>query len=241
VNPLPAIARAVLPSRLRQFLRAQHRAFVFRRAMKRFLIKPEACLEPGNTLVTDLIYGWGNELWSALDEYLVSCVEHALASPGPVLECGSGLSTIVVGAIAQRRGYRLWALEHTPEWFERVQRCLDRYHIDSVVLHLAPLTDYGEFVWYDPPCESMPGAFALVLCDGPPGSTKGGRYGLVPVMKNMMKPGCVIVLDDAGRIGEQEVAGRWKAELGSTPTMHGRIKPYITITVSSILPDARFP
>ena len=229
----PLTAKAVLPAPLRRFLRTRHRAFVFRRAMKRFLKHPESCLDPGSAIVSDLIYGWGNELWSALDEYLVACVEHALASNGPVLECGSGLSTVVVGAIAKRRGYRLWALEHTPEWAAAVRSCIDRYQIDSVVLCVKPLKDYGEFSWYDPPLESMPDAFALAICDGPPGSTKGGRYGLVPLMKDRLKPGCIVLLDDASRSGEQAVAASWQADLGSTFQINGRIKPYITMILTN--------
>ena len=46
--------------------------------------------------------------------------------------------------------------------------------IDSVVLCAKPLRDYGECVWYDPPLDSMPAAFPVVICDGPPGTVKGG-------------------------------------------------------------------
>lgn len=94
--------------------------------MKRFLENPEACLEPGSSLIADLIYGWENEVWSA------------------------------------------------PEWAAKVQRCLNKYKIDSVVLCAKPLRDYGECVWYDPPLDSMPAAFPVVICDGPPGTVKGG-------------------------------------------------------------------
>ena len=102
--------------------------------MRRFLKHPEACIQSGSPVINDLIYGWGNEAWSARDEYLVCCLEHAQTANGPVLECGSGLSTILVGAIAKKRGNSHWAFEHTPEWANKVQRYLNRYRIDSVVL-----------------------------------------------------------------------------------------------------------
>ena len=68
MNALVKIGKAVLPARLRGVLRAQHRKFVFRRAMRRFLRDPEAAIAPGSTVMADLVYGWGNDFWSALDE-----------------------------------------------------------------------------------------------------------------------------------------------------------------------------
>jgi hypothetical protein len=231
MNQLLSIGKSVLPSRIRRLLRAVHRDLVFLRAMKRFLKDPDACTHPGNPTVMDLIYGWGNESWSAQDEYLANCLDHALAAHGPILECGSGLSTILVGAIAKKRGQHHWALEHTPAWATKVQRYLSRYKLDSVVLCVKPLKDYGDFCWYDAPLESMPGDFALVVCDGPPGHTKGGRYGLVPIMRERLKPGCVILLDDAGREQELAIARRWETELGARFTILGSTKPHLEMTV----------
>jgi hypothetical protein len=79
----------------------------------------------------------------------------------------------------------------------------------------------------------MPGRFALVVCDGPPYDTKGGRYGLVPRMRERLQPGCVILLDDAYREQERAIARRWKAELGASFTILGATKPYIEMVVRS--------
>ena len=38
----------------------------------------------------------------------------------------------------------------------------------------------------------------------PPGSTRGGRYGLLTVLGERLAPGCTILLDDAGRPDERE-------------------------------------
>jgi hypothetical protein len=225
------MGKAALPLRLRRYLRARHRDLVFRRAMRRYLRDPEAALAPGSAVMPDLVYGWGNNLWSALEEYLTACVRGAMHADGPILECGSGLTSIVVGAIAQRTGNTMWSLEHNPEWSQRVQGCLRRYRIDAVRLFTAPLRDYPDFTWYDPPLDRMPDKFALVVCDGPPYVTRGGRYGLAPVVGDRLMPGCVILLDDAGRQEEREIAGRWEAELGATSEILGDRKPYARMTV----------
>ena len=234
MNRLRSIVKLFLPSRIRSFLVALHRDFVFRRAMNRFLKDPDACTEPGNPVVSDLVYGWQNEAWSAHDEYLVACIDHALTSRGPILECGSGLSTILIGAIAKKRGHCHWALEHTPWCASKVQRYLNKYKLDSVVLSVKPLKDFGDFCWYDAPLESMPDSFFLVICDGPPGSTKGGRYGLVPIMRKKLRPGCVILLDDAGREQELTIAKRWEVELGAPFEIIGTNKPYIEMTLTGM-------
>lgn len=227
VTGLRRLMKMLVPVRCRALLREQHRTLVFARAMHRFTNDPAGAIRPGSSVIADLVYGWGNEGWSALDDYLVACIRAALTVDGPVLECGSGLSTILLGAIAQRRGQTHWALEHVPQWASRVQAELDRFGIRAATVCMKPLKGYGEIVWYDPPLAQLPDAFSLVVCDGPPGTTAGGRYGLVPVMKARLKPGCILLLDDAAREEERNVARRWQAELSASFVVLGESKPYL--------------
>ncbi len=207
--------------------------------MRKFIAKPESALQPGNSLLEQLIYGWGNEAWSAREEYLAACVGHVLTSGEPILECGSGLSTVLLGAVAKKQGRIHWALEHLPGWADRVQRCLVRFRIDSVTLCTVPLRDFDGYLWYDAPMESMPRRFGLVVCDGPPGGTRGGRYGLIPVMRQRLAPGCVILLDDVVREDERVIAHRWSTELGAPLESLGTRKPYMQLTVPEHLLQLR--
>jgi len=227
MNDTTTTIRSLLPAPLRRFLRRCHRVWVFRRAMAAFLKDPLAATEPGSPVLADLVYGWGNDGWSALQEYLAACIRHALAAGGPILECGSGLTTLLVGAAARRAGRSLWSLEPLPAWGERVGGGLRRHGLDSVHLCLAPLRDYAGYAWYDPPLAAMPDDFSLVICDGPPGSTWGGRYGLLPIMGKKLASDCVILLDDAARTEEQAIARRWQAEAGGSFETLGWRKPYI--------------
>jgi hypothetical protein len=237
MNQLRSVAKSVLPSRIHRTLRKAYRDLVFRRAMKQFLKDPSACAQPGNPVVVNLIYGWGNEGYSALDEYLAVCINRALTTVGPTLECGSGLSTILLGSIAKKRGQGYWALENSPQWAKKVQSYLDKYKLDNVVLCSKPLKDYGDFCWYDVPLKSMPDRYFLVVCDGPPGDTKGGRYGLVPIMRERLVPTCVILIDDAEREQVIATARRWEAQLGAPFEIFGSIKPYIEMKVMGTQPN----
>jgi len=219
------LARA-LDRRIQQ----RYQRFVFWRAMRRFprsLWSESGSIDHG--ILSELVRGWGNK-WSAQHEYLAACLEHARDADGPILECGSGLSTILLGAVAQVSGNSVWSLEHEPKYALTVQHFLDKYHLTSVKLCVAPLSAYDGFDWYTPPrFDSMPKKFSLVVCDGPPGTTRGGRYGLVPVMLERLGADCTILLDDGAREGEQDIAARWAELLGCVPEIIGTEKPYIRL------------
>lgn len=203
--------------------------------MRQFIRDPESCVRAGNPVIPELIHEWENEPWSATEEYLRACVHHVMRSSGPVLECGSGLSTLLIAVAAQQRGRQHYALESSSEWADRVRRILARYALGSTTVYCAPLRDYGEFCWYDPPLGSMPDGFDLVVCDGPHGATKGGRYGLAPVMRDRLAGGAVILLDDADRDGEVAIADRWVRELDASQEIIRAFRPYIKV----VLPESR--
>ena len=202
--------------------------------MPRFLRAPADCAIPGDRVLLELIYGWGNESWSAMDEYLAGCIQSALVTKGPILECGSGLSSLLVGAIAAEIGIEHWVLEHSPEWAARLQKDLDRYRIDSARVCVAPLKNYDGFDWYDAPMDLLPDTFALVICDGPPYWNKGGRFGLVPILRQRLAAQCVILLDDGAREPERTTAERWAAELGASCETLGSKKPYLKLTIPAV-------
>lgn len=184
-----------------------------RRAVSRVAALP-AGAAPSRELLADLLTAWSNDGFAADLDYLEEVSRRAATVEGPVLECGSGLTTLLLGLLAGRRGVESWSLEHHPEWHARVSGALGEHDITGARVACAPLKDYGGFSWYDPPLEGMPREFRLVVCDGPPGTTPGGRYGLLPVMRERLPAGAVILLDDANRPEEQEALGRWSEEYG---------------------------
>ena len=179
-----------------------------RRAMRHVLALPTG-VAPERPLLAELRAAWGNDRCAADLDFLSEVARLAAVTLGPVLECGSGLTTLLLGALAARRGVEVWALEHEPEWRRRVAASLRDHKAGQVYLWFSPLSDYGEFVWYAAPLPLMPDAFRLVVCDGPPGGTRGGRVGLLSVIGDRVPAGAVILLDDAARDGERHAVRRW--------------------------------
>lgn len=169
--------------------------------------------KPSRQLLTELIAGWDNDGFVADLDYADELARRATSTTGPILECGTGMTTIILGLLAGRRGVEIWSLENSSEWHHKISGTLEHYGIKDVRLSLAPLHDYGGFSWYDPALLELPKEFSLVVCDGPPGATKGGRYGLMPVLGSRLSAGATILLDDAERPGEMETLDRWQTEV----------------------------
>lgn len=210
--------KRLVPAGVKEALKDALRERRWRRALRRAASLP-AGERPSRELLAELQAGWGNESFAARTDYLEEVAARGLETRGPVLECGSGLTSVLLGLTAGRRGFETWSLEHYTEWRERVASALARGRVERVRVCDAPLRSYDGFDWYDPPLASMPEAFALVVCDGPPGMTKGGRYGLLPVMRERLGAGAIILLDDAEREGEADVLGRWSREARLTSEM----------------------
>lgn len=167
---------------------------------------------PSRALLGSLIEGWSNDGYVANIDYLEEVARKTIEARGSILECGSGVTTILMGILCRKSRKEVWSLENSVEWRNRITSVLKTNNISCANVCYSPLIEYGEFWWYEPPLSQLPKEFSLVICDGPPGATKGGRYGLLPVMSPRLKPGTAILLDDAGRPGEIQLIRRWESE-----------------------------
>jgi predicted O-methyltransferase YrrM len=150
---------------------------------------------------------WGNPLCAPDLDYLLGVATAAAQTSGAILECGSGLTTLVLATIAPGR---VVSLEHNPVWLWQMRLEIRRLGLHrSVRLLHAPLEEHGAVRWYRRP----PGAecFDVVVCDGPP-AHHASRYGLLPVMSDRLNQGALILLDDVARKDEAEVVRRWQVD-----------------------------
>jgi hypothetical protein len=205
-----------LAGRLKKRSVEAHRHWLLARQLRALDRTLRAGATPSAVLLAKLVRGWANESWSAETTYLSSILNWLPKTSGLVLECGSGLSTLVLAVAASVRARHVLSLEHEPLWAARVGDALSASWTRNVELAVTPLCGYGEFDWYSLAGVATPTPIGFIVCDGPPGSTRGGRYGLAPVLRNYMAPGCIILLDDAHRAGERAIIERWCLELSAT-------------------------
>ena len=98
---------------------------------------------------------WGNTGWSADLEFLTAVISRCTNYPRlTILECGSGLTTVLLSVVAKHCRHTLISLENDSEWMVEIGQRLKKLKAietrptGTMVFH-APLISYGEFDWYD--------------------------------------------------------------------------------------------
>lgn len=157
---------------------------------------------------------WANTGYSADVDYLIE-VGRVAARSNAVLECGTGVTTLALGAL----GVPTWSLEHDVEWAASIRSALKAIRSTSVrVLHV-PLVQHDDVEWYRVPHE-LPDSFDVVVCDGPPGTTRGGRAGLWTLLGDRIASATVL-LDDAQRPAEKALVRRLELDGWSSQVRGG--------------------
>lgn len=132
-----------------------------------------------------------NNDFSALEDVLMICALAARQANGPIIETGSGLTSIVMAAATEQDVY---VLEHDPLWAAQFEQMVAQAQLPRQNIKLCQCGfDYGQ-AWYDlSDFPDLPNHFALGLNDGPP-RTIGARMGF---FERFGKITDTIIVDDA--------------------------------------------
>lgn len=104
---------------------------------------------------------------------------------GPIIETGSGLSSVMMGAVTDQLVY---SLEHVDFYAAQTVKWAEEAGVENVGVCYAPLKEF----WYDIEKFDLPNKFALGFCDGPP-----RLYGTRMKFFEVIAPRCeVLVIDD---------------------------------------------
>ena len=138
--------------------------------------------------------------------------------PALVVECGAGVSSLVLGYALESIGSgRLIAFEHDAGQAQRTAALVRRHRLERQVeiVHagLQEVRLAGEaWQWYGPEVEeTLVGQRAgLVFIDGPPGSLQPlARYPALRRLSPFLAADAIIVLDDVARPDEWAITERW--------------------------------
>lgn len=129
--------------------------------------------------------------WSALHQMW----HQAKATWGNVLECGSGVSTMVLGLALEGTDRKVYTLEHDPHYWQQTARMLEQHQIGNVDVNYVPLEPYEDgTAWYAAEGMDLPDRFGFALIDGPP-RQYGGRQRVLEVFGDKLKQ-AVLLVDD---------------------------------------------
>lgn len=137
--------------------------------------------------------------WTMEADALAELYRQARAATRPVLEMGSGLTTLVIGLALDDTGQALHALECDLDSFRKTAAALDRFDIRNVVMHYAPLMPIGgkpDDVAYGE--ADIPADFGLVLVDGPYSSAQ--RTSALWALRDKIRT-ATLVIDDVNTSG----------------------------------------
>lgn len=149
--------------------------------------------------------GWGNPEFAAAPELIAAVIRDVAGSRNAVVECGSGVTSVVLAAARKHLGTEVVTLEHDANWAATVERRLRvlGLHHDGVLVR--PLENRDGASWYSVTRGDLPQRVGLAICDGPPASTRGGRMGILELLDRPWTPD-VVLLDDTHRESERTLA-----------------------------------
>jgi hypothetical protein len=170
--------------------------------------------------------------WAISPDLLLVYVGQILARrPSLVVECGSGLSTLWAAYALERCGTegRVVALEHDVHYAQQTRDLLSRHGLaDRAEVRHAAIgqVDVGgePRPWYDLTAVKDLDGVDVLLVDGPIGTLAPlARYPALPLLRERLSAGAVVLLDDALREDEQAIVERWVSEW---PELHLQELPH---------------
>lgn len=156
--------------------------------------------------------------WAGSPDFLLRVHDETIKKkPARVMECSSGVSTIVIARALQLTGNgHVYSLEHDGRYAAKTRSLLVEYGLSSWATVIdAPLEERESGVfWYSE--SAIPNDLkdvGMLVVDGPPSTTgKLARYPALPVLRKRLAAGAVVIADDTARADEAEMIRRWLKE-----------------------------
>jgi len=156
--------------------------------------------------------------WAGSPDFLLEVADNVTSrKPNVVMECSSGVSTLVIARCLQLNGRgHLYSLEHNPQYAGITRENLRRFGlVEWATVIDAPLEREGsQPPWYAR--KAIPDTIQeveMLVVDGPPSPiARHIRYPAIPRLIERFASNAIVMLDDADRADEREAVDRWLNE-----------------------------
>ena len=139
--------------------------------------------------------------------------------PKKVVECGSGVSTVIAAYCLERNSLgHIWSLDHEEKYAKitegnLIAHGLERY---STVLH-APLKEYSihgrKKLFYDLRLLANTDKIDILFIDGPPRTIDPMiRHLALPLFFKRFNSDALVIIDDAARPAERQIIESWRQQ-----------------------------
>lgn len=192
------------------------------------------------TAVAELFAHWGDPLPQSAETYVRSCLAHAREASGPILQCGSSIMTLVLGALcsaSEDRNRQLWCLEHDPHWANTLRSWLTQYRIGSAHVITSRPHLFDGYVWYAVDTARLPGDLSLVFCDGAR-STPSGIVGTLQRIHPRLAPEFTVLARRVTRDGDLKQLQLWAKTRDAACVVVDRPEGFVKVTRRTRTPAA---
>ncbi len=164
--------------------------------------------------------------WTILPDAAAIIISNILSrKPNFILECGSGVSTILCGYSLERLNSKgkILSIDHEAYYGSLTAKTMEKHGFSSDMFKIvhAPLithkNDSKPFIWYDTSFLSLlTNPVDLLIVDGPPHKTQyKARYPAMAFLFEKLSDNAVIILDDGSRQDEKAIVEQWLSEYPS--------------------------
>lgn len=156
--------------------------------------------------------------WAGSPDFLLKLVELVVSeSPKYVIELGSGVSSVVLGAALKKFSQgKVESFDHDEAFSNKTNRFLEVNSLQNIVnINYSPLMDYrfdeNKWSWYDKlQIHKIETNIDLLVVDGPPRFLQeNSRFLALPILFDRLSKKSTIALDDANRENEKQVVKGW--------------------------------
>lgn len=156
--------------------------------------------------------------WAGSPDFLLMVANHISSKkPKVVMECSSGVSTLVIARSLELLGAgHVYSLENSSEYAAKTREMLAANGLTAwaTVVDAPLVAGAAPTPWYD--ISSLPPDLSnveLLVVDGPPGTiAEQARFPAMPMLYSRLAVNCTVMLDDANRPDERALLQRWLQE-----------------------------